>query len=67
MDLTGCGKSPKLEGFPALLADLAGNRGRFLQVSLALTARIAPSGPLRTDSGSRYAAAPSSFGIRTRL
>ncbi len=65
--LTGCGKSSKLEGFPSLLAGLARNWGRFLRVPPALTAKIVPSGPFWTDSGPRYAAAPSSFGIRTRL
>ena len=65
--LTGCGKSSKLEGFPSLLAGLARNWSRFLRVPPALTAKIVPSGPFWTDSGPRYAAAPSSFGIRTRL
>ena len=67
ISLAGCGKSPKFDGFPDVSRALTGVRGLMLPHPPALTARIVPSGPLRTESWPRYAAAPSSFGIRTRL
>ena len=65
--LTGCGKSSKFEGFPEVLRTPPCVRGLILLHPRALTVRIVPSGPLWTESWPRYAAAPSSFGIRTRL
>ena len=65
--LAGCGKSSKFEGFPEVLRTPPCVRGVILPHPSALTTRIVPSGPLRTESWPRYAAAPSSFGIRTRL